>query len=56
MPARSSFRKWQFGVVLVILCGSAGCSFQEALLDGFFGGFSNTISTIISNVLLGTSG
>ncbi len=56
MSAKKGLRNCWFAVVLVILCGSAGCSFQESLLDGFFGGFSTTISTIISNVLLGTSG
>ncbi len=53
MSGRCGFRNWRFGVVLLVLCGSAGCSFQEALLDGFFGGISDTIATIVSNVLLG---
>ena len=56
MSGKNGLRNRWFGAVLVILCGSTGCSFQESLLDGFFGGISNTISTIISNVLLGTSG
>ena len=56
MSGKNGFRNWWLGAVLVILCGNTGCSFQESLLDGFFGGFSTTISTIISNVLLGTSG
>ena len=56
MPGKHGVRKWQFGVVLLILCGSAGCSFQESLIDGFFGAVSNTVSTIISNVLLGANG
>lgn len=56
MCAKKGLRIWQFGAVLLILCGSAGCSFQESLVDGFYGGFSTTISTIISNVLLGATG
>ena len=35
---------------------SAGCSLEEALLDGFFVGISDTIATIISNVFLGSNG
>lgn len=56
MRRRHGFRNWRLGVVLLILCGSAGCSLQEALLDGFFGGISDTAATIISNVLLGANG
>lgn len=56
MPRRHGFRNGCFGVVLLILCGSAGCSFQESLIDGFFGGISDTLAMIISNVLLGPNG
>ena len=55
MPGGHGFRNWRFGVVLLIFCGSAGCSFQEALIDGFFGGISDTMATIISKVLLGAN-
>lgn len=55
MTRGNGFRGWRIGVILLILCGSAGCSFQEALLDGFFGGISDTMATVISNVLLGTN-
>ena len=55
MPRGHGFRNWRFGVVLLIFCGSAGCSFQVALIDGFFGGISDTMATIISKVLLGAN-
>ena len=53
MTRRHGFRNWRLGAVLLILCGNAGCSFQEALLDGFFGGISDTIAAIVSNLFLG---
>ena len=56
MRRRHGFRKWQFGVVLLIVGSSAGCSLQESLIVGFFGGISDTMATVISNVLLGTTG
>ena len=53
MTRRHGFRNWWFGAVLLMVCGSAGCSLQEALLDGFFGGISDTIATSMSTVFLG---
>ena len=56
MSGKHGLRNLWFGVSLLILCGSAGCSFQESLIDGFFGGISDTVATIVSNVLLGANG
>ena len=33
--------------------GVGGCGFTTAVQDGFFGGISSTISTLISDALLG---
>lgn len=36
------------------LAPAAGCSFQEALADGFYGGISDTVAAVITRVLLGS--
>lgn len=39
--------------LLLVAFGSAGCTFQEAVIDGAYGGVSDTIAAIISETLLG---
>ncbi|MCG3126635.1 MAG: hypothetical protein CHACPFDD_01486 [Phycisphaerae bacterium] len=43
-----------FGAVSI--AGAAGCSVQEALVDGLYGGVSDTVASIVSNLLLGLLG
>lgn len=45
---------------LFLLCGivlpmGAGCQLAESLVDGFYGGISDTVSAAISGFLLGES-
>lgn len=45
----------------LLVCGGAmlqftGCGIPFAIRDGFFGGITNTIATIISTTLLNLSG
>jgi hypothetical protein len=35
------------GIVALLWTGT-GCSLQEALLDGFFGGISDTVAALVS--------
>lgn len=44
-----------FGGMLLIVAAACGCSFQEALADGFYGGISDTVAAIISGLLLGAA-
>ena len=40
------------GLVSLVWTGT-GCSLQEALVDGFYGGISDTIAAIVSGAALG---
>ena len=53
---RSQWRRRLRGVVplltwLIVLCG--GCQVEEALIDGFYGGISDTVATVVAEALLG---
>ena len=39
--------------VLALLTGCFGCSLNEALVDGFFGGISDTIAALVSGAAIG---
>ncbi len=39
--------------LLLVAMSTAGCSLQEALIDGAYGGVSDTIAAVISETLLG---
>ncbi len=47
------FRIYCFVGLLAILSVNIGCSLEEALVDGFFGGISDTIAALISGAVLG---
>jgi len=36
-----------------LLCGGAGCNVGEAIVDGAYGGVSDTVAAIVSGTLLG---
>ena len=40
------------GLLTAVSCGS-GCSLAEAVVDGFFGGISDTVATLVSDSALG---
>ena len=40
------------GLLSVVSFGG-GCSLAEAVVDGFFGGISDTVATLVSNSALG---
>ncbi len=48
----SGLRKFVLVGVLSLLCTGTGCSLQEALVDGFYGGISDTIAAIVSGAAL----
>ena len=53
---RNIARLASVAVVIVALCPLlAGCTLQDALLDGVYGGISTTISTWLSDLLLATT-
>lgn len=39
-------------MAISLACGAIGCNARDAVVDGFFGGISNTVATVITNVLL----
>ena len=41
------------GLVSLLWTGT-GCSLQESLIDGFYGGISDTVAAIVSGAALGT--
>ena len=54
----NSYSRFSLRAALVLLVGGAvsGCNFQDAVLDGLFGGVSDTIAGLISGAVLGTLG
>ncbi len=50
----SGLRKFVLFGVLSLLWTGTGCSLQEALVDGFYGGISDTIAAIVAGAALGT--
>ncbi len=44
-----------FLALLVLAPAGLGCSFEEAVVDGFYGGISDTIATVISDAALGAA-
>ncbi len=50
----SGLRKILLTGMLSLLWTGTGCSLQEAFVDGFYGGISDTISAIVSGAALGT--
>ena len=50
----SGLRKIVITGMLSLLSTGTGCSLQEALVDGFYGGISDTIAAIVSGAALGT--
>ena len=54
----NSFSRYSLRAALILLVAGAvsGCNFQNAVLDGLFGGVTDTIAGIISGVVLGTLG
>jgi len=53
---RSSRRRLQHVAVVTMGVALAGCSAGEAAVDGVYGGISDTIAAIVSNLLLGMLG
>lgn len=39
--------------LLSVACVGSGCSLAEAVVDGFFGGISDTVATVVSNSAVG---
>ncbi len=35
-----------------VLWANTGCSFGDAVLDGFFGGISNSVASLLSSLVL----
>lgn len=53
-PKRIVTPKWAYLVALILMTGmTAGCSLQQAVTDGFFGGISSVVSTVVVERLLG---
>ncbi len=50
----SGLRKLVMVGVVSLLWTGTGCSLQEALIDGLYGGISDTIAAIVSGAALGT--
>ncbi len=40
----------------IVLWANTGCSFGDAIIDGFFGGISNTVASLISSLALAGAG
>ena len=58
MKERNSFRirsRVLFTVATLLALGSAGCELQEALVDGIYGGISDTVAGLLSMLVLGTN-
>ncbi len=36
----------------LVLWANTGCSFGDAVLDGFFGGISNSVASLLSSLVL----
>ena len=49
----SGIRKWLLLGMLPLLPIATGCSLQEAVVDGFFGGISDTVSALVSDAAVG---
>ncbi len=52
----SGLRKFFMVGLVSLLWTGTGCSLQEALIDGFYGGISDTIAAIVSGAALDTVG
>lgn len=54
MIRRGTFRLYlaRIWVGVVGLGLNGGCTASEALVDGFYGGISDTVATLVSDVLL----
>ena len=52
----SDLRRWFLMGVLPLLSLSAGCSLQDALVDGFFAGISNTVSALVVDAVAAFGG
>ena len=48
-----NWRIWPSLLLTVLLCGAGGCSIQEAVVDGFYGGISDTVAEWMSALLSG---
>ena len=46
------FRIYCFVGLLAVLSLSIGCSFQEALVDGFYSGISDIVAALVSGAVL----
>ena len=46
---------WILLTSLPLTTAIVGCSFSEALLDGFFGGISDTVATVVTEAALGAA-
>lgn len=46
-------RFWTAMAALLLACGASGCSLGEAMVDGVYGGVSDTVSGAIADTLLG---
>jgi hypothetical protein len=45
-------RFWSAGVLTLLLGLCGGCQVEEALIDGFYGGISDTVATVVAEALL----
>lgn len=46
-------RGWASLILAVLLGGAGGCSVQEAVVDGFYGGISDTVAEFVSTLITG---
>ena len=43
-------------LLTIYVVSSCGCTAAEAIVDGLYGGLSDTVSTIVSDAFLATTG
>ena len=48
-------RRAGYSLFALAVCSLTGCSVEESIVDGFFGGISDSVAAVIASILLAST-